>query len=43
MHGWLSGDNLLKAADRTFAEAGGIGFWTKADAATSFAELIMHD
>jgi hypothetical protein len=41
IEGWLNGEKLLEATDRTFPEGGGIGFWTKADAATSFADLSM--
>jgi hypothetical protein len=42
IEGWLNGGKLLEATDRTFPEAGGIGFWTKADAATSFAGLHVQ-
>jgi len=36
IEGWLNGHRLLVTTDRTFREAGGLGVWTKADAATSF-------
>jgi hypothetical protein len=32
----LDGRKLLEATDNTFTKAGGIGLWTKADAASSF-------
>lgn len=38
----LNGKELLKASDATFADAGGVGFWTKADAATSFDSLEIE-
>lgn len=38
---WLNGLELLHAKDRTFSEEGGVGFWTKADAATSFDDLVI--
>ncbi len=41
IEGWLNGKKLLEARDRTFREAGGVGFWTKADAATSFDGLTV--
>ncbi|MCC6143045.1 MAG: hypothetical protein IT368_04475 [Candidatus Hydrogenedentes bacterium] len=33
----LNGEQLIEASDGTFTEAGGVGYWTKADAATAFA------
>ncbi len=36
MFGYLNGKKLLEVKDRTFTKAGGVGLWTKADAATSF-------
>ncbi len=41
IEGWLNGKKLLEATDQTFREAGGVGFWTKADAATSFDNLSV--
>lgn len=38
---WLNGQELLHAKDSTFSEEGGVGFWTKADAATSFDDLVI--
>ena len=35
----LNGRKLLDVTDDTFPDAGGVGFWTKADAATSFDDL----
>lgn len=40
--GWLNGQELLHATDQTFAEAGGVGFWTKADAASSFDDFKVQ-
>jgi hypothetical protein len=37
----LNGTKYLEADDVTFAEAGGVGFWSKADAATSFDDLTI--
>ena len=42
IEGWLDGKKLLEAIDRTFPDAGGIGFWTKADAASSFDDLVVR-
>ncbi len=39
---WLNGQKLLHAKDSTFSEEGGVGFWTKADAATSFDNLAVN-
>lgn len=36
---FLNGQQLLTVDDGTFAEAGAIGLWTKADAASSFDDL----
>ncbi|MCH7557239.1 MAG: hypothetical protein IIB56_07250 [Planctomycetes bacterium] len=41
IEGWLNGKKLLEATDMTFIEAGGVGVWTKADAATSFDDLTV--
>lgn len=40
--GWLNGQELLHATDNTFSEAGGVGFWTKADAAASFDDFKVQ-
>jgi hypothetical protein len=42
MECWLGDKKLLEATDRTFPEAGGVGFWTKADAASSFHDLTVE-
>jgi hypothetical protein len=34
--GYLNGKKLLSVSSHVFNEAGGVGLWTKADAATSF-------
>ena len=38
---YLNGKQYLQATDRTFLKAGGIGFWSKADAASSFDDLVV--
>jgi hypothetical protein len=37
----LNGEKLLEATDASLPDAGGVGFWTKADAATSFDDLVV--
>ncbi len=40
---WLDGQLLLQVEDETLPAAGGVGFWTKADALSSFDSLnITH-
>ncbi|MDK1030876.1 MAG: ethylbenzene dehydrogenase-related protein [Planctomycetia bacterium] len=41
IEGWLNGKKMLEATDRTFKEVGGVGFWTKADAMTSFDDFTV--
>lgn len=43
IEGYLNGEKLLEVRDANFAEAGGVGFWTKADAATSFDDLVVTE
>ena len=38
----FDGEELLSATDATFPDAGGVGFWTKADAVTSFDDLKIE-
>ena len=38
---YLDGKKLLEAKDETLAEGGMVGLWTKADATTSFDDLIV--
>jgi hypothetical protein len=38
---WLDGVPLLEATDGAIANEGGVGLWTKADAATSFDDLVV--
>lgn len=38
----LDGEKMLEGEDGTFPGAGGIGFWTKADAKTSFDDLYVE-
>jgi mono/diheme cytochrome c family protein len=40
---YLDAEKLLEATDDTFTEVGGIGYWTKADAATSFSEIEVFE
>ncbi len=40
--GYLNGEKLLEVNDSTFTEAGRVGVWTKADAATSFDDLEVR-
>jgi hypothetical protein len=37
----LDGKKLLETLDSTFPAEGGVGFWTKADAVTSFDDLLV--
>lgn len=39
---YLNGKKYLDAKDATFQDAGKIGFWTKADAQTRFAGLVVN-
>lgn len=39
IEGHLNGKKYLEVSDNTFAGPGGVGFWTKADAASSFDDL----
>lgn len=41
IEGYLNGSKLLEVTDRTFTRPGGIGLWTKADAATFFDDLTI--
>ena len=40
---YLDGEKLLETRDNTFANAGMIGFWTKADAVTSFDDVAVRE
>ena len=42
MAGYLNGKKLLEVKDRTFRQGGGVGLWTKADAATSFDNFEIY-
>lgn len=41
--GYLDGQRLLNGQNDTFPNAGGVGVWTKADAATAFDDLQVTD
>jgi 3-keto-disaccharide hydrolase len=41
--GYLDGEKLLEGSDSLFPDAGGVGLWTKADAATSFDDFTVSD
>ena len=43
IEGYLNGQKVLEVRDATFADAGGVGLWTKADAATSFDDLVIKE
>ena len=38
---WLDGQKLLEVTDNTIGGEGGVGLWTKADARTSFDDLVV--
>ena len=38
---WLNGKKLIETTDTVFPNAGGVGVWTKADAASSFDNLAV--
>ena len=38
----LDGQKLLNVSDSTFPDPGGVGLWTKADAATAFDDLKLQ-
>ncbi len=39
---WLNGDPLFEVEDETFANAGKLGLWTKADSVTLFDTLTAR-
>ena len=41
MEGYLNGKKYIEATDKTFTEPGGIGLWTKSDAASSFDDFSV--
>lgn len=41
IRGYLNGKKWLEAEDKTFSNSGGVGLWTKADAATSFDDFTV--
>ncbi len=38
---WLDGEKKLEATDGSIKSSGGVGVWTKADALTSFDDLVV--
>ncbi len=40
--GWVNGRKLIEVKDSTLEDAGGVGLWTKADAASSFDDLTVR-
>jgi len=42
IQGWLNGKKLLEATDKTLPGPGGVGVWTKADAASSFDDFVVR-
>ena len=43
IEGYLDGQELLEVRDETFTGAGGVGLWTKADAATGFDDFQIRN
>jgi len=41
VEGWLNGKKVIEGTDSHITEAGGIGLWSKADAASSFDDLAV--
>jgi hypothetical protein len=39
---WLDGEELLYSSDSHIDRAGQVGLWTKADAVTSFDDLVVR-
>jgi hypothetical protein len=39
--GYFDGQRVWETTDGTFSEGGGVGVWTKADAATFFDDLVV--
>lgn len=42
LSGYLNGKKYLEVKDKTFTKPGGVGLWTKADAATSFDDFSVQ-
>jgi len=40
--GWVNGKKMMEVKDATFGDEGGVGMWTKADAASSFDDLLVR-
>ena len=40
--GWVNGQRLIDVRDSTFPGSGGVGLWTKADAASSFDNMVIR-
>ncbi len=43
IEGYVNGEKLATVRDATFKDAGAVGLWTKADAKTSFDNLVIKD
>lgn len=43
IEGYVNGDKLTTLRDGTFGDAGAVGLWTKADAKTSFDNLVIKE
>jgi hypothetical protein len=43
IEGYLNNQKVLEARDTTFRDAGAVGLWTKADAATSFDDFSVKE
>jgi hypothetical protein len=42
IEGWVNGKKLLDATDKNLPQPGGVGVWTKADAASSFDDFVVR-
>ncbi len=40
--GWVNGNKLIEVRDLTLGDEGGVGLWSKSDAASSFDDLSVH-
>ncbi|RUM88346.1 MAG: hypothetical protein DSZ23_04585 [Thermodesulfatator sp.] len=40
--GWVNGKKMIEVKDSTLKDEGGVGMWSKADAASSFDDLVIN-
>jgi len=43
IQGWFNNALAWEISDAQFAKAGGVGLWTKADAASSFTDFVVRN